>query len=118
MNGLKGARDMTTNYYELRRESSKYNQRLRWHLLYYNAEGFNFFSLYFKTKKEAEMTIDYDKINGARGGLDGNHFTCLLPCGPVEPASQDEAIDSDTDPEFERQYASVLTAFRKKPFAV
>jgi hypothetical protein len=52
------------NRYELRRETSQYNKYMKWHVLYFNAEGFNFVSLYYKTRREAEQVIEWDKAKG------------------------------------------------------
>ena len=46
-----------TIYYEIKRETSKYNKYMKWHLISYSNDNRMISSEYYKTKKQAYQSI-------------------------------------------------------------
>ena len=73
-------------YYEIKRETSKYNKYMKWHLLLYREDKTLLSSMYHKTRKAAERDVDNSILRGKEGFPIGNrlYFTEYLPITKAE----------------------------------
>lgn len=60
--------------YEIVREDSQYNKRIKWYLKNYRADGSISSSLGFKTRREAEEQVQSDIYRGEAGFHIGNRI--------------------------------------------
>ena len=58
---------METVFYEIKRETSKYNKYMKWHVSMFREDKSLLSSEHFKTQKEAISSIDRAKWRGQRG---------------------------------------------------
>lgn len=58
---------MSTVFYKITRETSKYNKRMKWHIVFTTKDGSVFSSDWEPTQKEAIATVELAKWNGKRG---------------------------------------------------
>ena len=62
-------------YYTLKRETSKYNKYMKWHVQYYRFDKSLLSSIYFKTRKLAQYNIERSISRGSHGFPIGNRMT-------------------------------------------
>ena len=63
-------------YYEIKRETSKYNKYMKWHVIYYYDDTKNVLSsMYFRTEKEAKYDVDHSIWKGKEGFPIGNRIS-------------------------------------------
>ena len=68
-------------FYEVKRETSKYNKYMKWKVSFLREDKTQVSSLWYKTQKEALNSIELAKYNGQKGFPIGNkiYFTDYLP---------------------------------------
>ena len=54
-------------YYQLKRETSKYNKYMKWHLSYFREDKSLLSSDWFRTEKSAQSAIELANWNAKRG---------------------------------------------------
>ena len=62
-------------FYTLKRETSKYNKYMKWHVEYYREDKTLNASEWFKTRKEAKQNIDHSIWRGQKGFPIGNSMS-------------------------------------------
>ena len=72
---------MNKAYYTLKRETSKYNKYMKWHLEYFREDGSLLSSEYFKTKNAATISLNNAVLRGQQGFPIGDRlsFTNYYP---------------------------------------
>ena len=62
-------------FYEIKRETSKYNKYMKWHLIFYREDKSMLASEYFRTEKEARASVEHSIWRGAQGFPIGNRMS-------------------------------------------
>ena len=78
---------MNKAYYTIKRETSKYNKHMKWHVEFYRDDKTPLASEWFKTQKQAQWCIDHSIWRGKQGFPIGNHisYTEYLPLTLTAP---------------------------------
>jgi len=66
---------MNKAYYTLKRETSKYNKYMKWHVQYYRYDKTPLASNWFKTQKEAQYHVDHSIWRGKQGFAIGDRIS-------------------------------------------